>query len=241
MRKILLFIGLWFLLACVHTPKTDDSLEKTQPANITGWVLWFDEQRPGEPGGIMRMLVTQDFLRIDNGNEEEDYLLFNRRTGSLVNVVVDDETVFSLARTIDISNYNKPELSWEVKKDQSFAVTNRKGDKKSEFYQYLVNGQECRSVVSVSDLLPEVVKAMREYHRVLANELYKGLKFQPADDYCYLAFNVFEPGKYLEAGFPVREWDKKGYQRFLKDYQSGIVLPEKLFVLPENYSKYGSE
>jgi hypothetical protein len=209
-------------------------------ANVNGVVLLFNEKRQHEPEGLVRMLVTRDFLRIDAGKEEDDFLLFDRNSRAIYNVVVDDETVLEVINKDQKIDSNKP-LVWRVEQEQSHAVMSRGGQTKSEYRRYFVNDQDCRSVVSVADLLPEALEALREYRLALAKELNKGLQYQESGDDCYLAINVIEPGRHLQYGFPIREWDEQGYQRFLNDYKLGIMIPKRLFTLPKSYNRYAVE
>lgn len=225
------------LVACTtNAPKKDH----TNDENIKGWVLLFDEKRKHEPESKVRMLVTKDFLRIDDGKDDDDYLLYDRKNDLIYNVVVEDETILTLSEKAQ-TNKDHKKLVWRVEQEQSRAVMSRAGQAKSEFRRYLVNEKQCRSVVSVADLLPEALQALREYRRALSRELSKGLQYQDSDDICYLAMNVLEPDRHLKHGFPVREWDENGYQRFLEDYKVGILMPKRLFSLPKHYNRYAIE
>jgi hypothetical protein len=225
--SVLLFAG-----CATHSAKTIE-----QVVTDSGSVLWFEEKRKNEPAGVVRMLVTKDYLRIDSGKDQDDFLLFDRNRQIIYNVVVDDETIMEIdnrSAHIGIGH----EFEWRVEEAKSHAVAGRGGQNQSRFHRYLVNGQDCRSVVSVEGLLPEALQALKEYRQILSRELAKGLQYQPSQDICYVAINIADPSRHLQKGFPIREWDKSGYQRFLQDYQLGIVIPRHLFELPTDYNRY---
>ena len=231
MVKIILVFILVVVSACSNLPK------QSEKGDRIGWVLWFEEKLANEPVGTQRMLVTEDYLRIDSGDEADDFLLYDRQKKIIYNVVVEDETIMEL-NNIPLEDANNLKLTWRVEQEKSYAQTNRLGQQKSEFRRYFINETDCRSVVSISDLLPDALEALREYRIALSKELSRGLQYGPSDNPCYLGINVLEPIRHLRVGFPVREWDDFGYQRFLKDYQSGIIMPKRLFELPSSYNRY---
>jgi hypothetical protein len=231
---ILILVLIFFVAACANTPEK----QSNSNGKVLGQVLLFDEKRFNEPSGNVRMLVTKDYLRIDSGSDHDDFLLFDRKTGIIYNVVVEDETVLVVENKTPIEKIPGVELNWRIEEEQSYAVMDGSGRKKSQFHRYYVNEKKCRSVVSVDKLLPEALSAVKEYREALARELAKGLQYQKAEDVCYLANNIVEPNRHLEQGFPIREWDEAGYQRFLKDYQIGIYIPGQLFRLPQKYNRY---
>jgi len=231
MLKTIFVCILIVVSACSSLPK------KAETVDSSGWVLWFEEKLANEPGGTVRMLITEDYLRVDNGDEADDFLLYDRQKKIIYNVVVEDETIMELNNSLPEGTIH-PELTWRIEQEKSYAQTSRRGEQKSEFRRYFINETACRSVVSISDLLPEVLDALREYRVALSGELSRGLQYQPSDKPCYLGINVLEPIRHLRPGFPVREWDDFGYQRFLKDYQTGIIMPARLFELPPSYNRY---
>ena len=64
-----------------------------QPATVTGSVLVWQEQEPGIAPYPNRMLITADHLRSDDGEDDGDYLLFDRRAGILYTVSHDRRTL----------------------------------------------------------------------------------------------------------------------------------------------------
>ena len=55
---------------------------------------------------------------------------------------------------------------------------------------------------------------------------------------CDLALNIFDPIKHMEHALPIREWDRNGYQRFLKDYRKNMTAESAMFELPADYERY---
>ncbi|MCW8827005.1 MAG: hypothetical protein OQK78_11355, partial [Gammaproteobacteria bacterium] len=105
-----------------------------------------------------------------------------------------------------------------------------------------VNGELCQSVVSVSGLLPDMVKAWREFRKVLAGEHAATLPYIPADQHsgCDLALNTFSPEWFLEFGLPVQNQQEAGRGMILIDYVVDEQVDAKLFELPDGYERYSA-
>ena len=220
---------------CASAPESETTAKKP-----LGVILMFSEKEPESEVSSSRMLITDDFLRIDDGPGAEDYVIYDRRSRMIMNIVGEDGTVLELPyREVDVT-LDEP-LNWEKQEDTSNALPRMTatGENRAIHYKYKVNGHECYDVVAVKDMLPRALQAIREYRQSLA-----GVAQMPyqngADnaDICDLAINVMEPERVLRDGFPVREWGLGGYQRFLMDYQTGVDLPADLFKAPDDYRRY---
>ncbi|MDH5547749.1 MAG: hypothetical protein OEZ43_19395 [Gammaproteobacteria bacterium] len=220
--------------SCAH----NKAQENVQTDTESGWVLVFDEHRPGEPSGEVRMLITANYLRIDSGKEEDDFLLFDVKQNKIFSIVHEDETAFRFGDQA-LSETQNPKLEWRVKSEPSNVVVDNKGTQKSIHHRITINDQDCMSVIAVDGFLPEALEVLKAYRIVLASEQMQGMEFQAGEDVCHAALNIVEPAYTLKFGFPIREWNDKGYQRFLTQYRAGIVMPNHLFSIPDRYRKFG--
>lgn len=208
---------------------------------ITGTLLLYQKSEPGIEPYLSRLIVTNKFMRMDEGDDNGNYLLFDRKKRHIYSITHDDGTVFEIPpRKVGLES---PEvLNRTTKKLDSGDMPDVAG-KQPEHYRLSVNGEECYNVIAVSGLLENAVDAMRDFRVVLAGEHARALPFVPADmrNACEMALHTFNPEWQLEFGLPIQEWDGQGNSQSLINYKSKILFDEQLFELPEGYQHYSTD
>ncbi len=206
-----------------------------------GALLIYRQQEPGIDDYDARILVTKEYLRMDDGVDEGDYLLFDRKLHLISSVTHNDETVFEIPPR-PVTQRPPMELqrrSAEVRLNNVPPV----GKEKPQHRQLYVNDKVCYNVVAVKGLLKDVQKALAAFRTTLAGEHAKLLPRLPADQQepCDLAHNIFHPTWQLEFGLPIQEWDEQGRGQTLVDYRESTTLDDKLFILPPGYRHYTTD
>ncbi|WP_455198378.1 hypothetical protein [Kaarinaea lacus] len=250
--SIMMVIGLLLLLAgCAgqeakkETGETASTSQSAQDDDaekgVKGTLLIYTEREAGSntESFTTRIFVSHDFLHLSNSFSPADYVLFNRSERTIYNVTQEDKSIFVIN---DKPHNKKPPISldYETRSQPSSAIPKIDG-RQATHYRFFVNDKHCYdSVVLGEKFLPDVLNAMREFREVLANEHAATVNKIPVDmlDACDLAINVFHATRHMENGLPIREWDRRGYQRFLKDYRQDVSVPEEIFVLPEDFSRF---
>lgn len=213
----------------------------TVAAEVESVMLMYQAQEPGVSPYASRILVTERYVRMDDGVDDGDYLVFDRKKRLISSVTHEEQTVFEIpAREVTQESPLALELHTEHVQDdepQTFA------GKEAEYRQLFVNGELCYSVVAVPGLMGDAVRAMREFRVILAGEHAKMLPRLPADmqEACDLALNTFEPEWQLQFGLPLQEWDEKGNQQVLMNYDEALLVDEALFALPQGYKHYNTD
>lgn len=237
-QRILIILVSLLLFACVSNIKKQAKPEgkMIKPANA-GYMLMFTEMRPHEPEASVRMLITDKFLRMDEGPKSEDFILFNRQEKIIFNVVKEDKSILVI-KPVDKKVEPPYPLRWIIESQTSQALmrSQNNNDAAATHHLYYLNDEPCYNLVTVNNELVETLDAMREYNQVLANEL-KSNYLAMEGQQCNEAINIFDPDIRLQYGFPLREWSVYGYQRFLVDFKKDIIFPQTLFDLPEDYKK----
>ena len=207
----------------------------------TDTLLHFTEQDRGGTAYDTRMLVSRDYLRIDDGRPEEGadagYVLLDRKARTVYSVSPGDKTILVI-KPLPITLVRPEHLELSVKRDKD---TLPQVDGKPVVHYRLLTGQTaCMQVYSAAGLLPHVVDALREYHAILAGEQAQTethiLEVERSP--CDLADFVFAPARYLDRGFPVREVSHNGHTRQLVDYKIDAVLDAGWYTLPQDYRRY---
>ncbi len=222
----------WLLLflALISLPLHADEIKAT--------TLYYRISEPGVDPYLSRWLITDHFVRIDEGDDADNFILFDRSKKTVYSVVHGDRTVLDIPyRAVD----KKPAKQF---KQESRIVHDDKipsiDGKKPLYRELRVNNTLCYSTVSVDKWLPDAVNAMAEYRQVMAGEHAKTLDNTPTElqDRCDLTLNIFSPFWLLEKGLPIQEWSPQGKASALLNYKTNQMFDSALFVLPQGYQHY---
>jgi hypothetical protein len=208
------------LLACNPKPLAD--------------VAIFEESGPGLEPYTTRMIVTQKYLRIDDGRDDGDFLLYDRKKMLIQNVNNQEKMILVIhAQPVNVESPIK--LNNEIRHNKT-EVPKLAGREVSH-YQFVTNKQVCFDVYTSSVLMGKLRTALAEYRRTLSGEQAMMLTVTPKEllNACDLANNIYSPDRHLVKGFPVRQREFTGRSRQLIDYTEGGTIDLKLFQMPEGY------
>ncbi|MBZ0071705.1 MAG: hypothetical protein WCY26_06495 [Thiohalobacteraceae bacterium] len=206
-------------------------------ATVTGSVLLWQEQEPGIEPYPNRMLITTDHLRSDDGEDDSDYLLFERRTGVLYSVSHERRALLVVtAEPLPAAAGPRPEVQVDIATDPDAPLI---GGQAVQAIRLHSGDALCMQAMVVPGLLPEAVAALREMRARLAGRQYRDLYKTPEEfrTPCFLANYVYEMDRALQTGLPIRESVSGGVRRALRDYRTGQTLPAALFELPADYRR----
>jgi hypothetical protein len=188
----------------------------------------FMDQQQNSGGYVTRFLVTDDYLRMDFGQDREDYVLFDRKAQRIYSVTHDQRQVL-LIEPSEVT-VPKPE-KWELTEDVL-------GDERGKrTFDIVVNGTHCSRITAVRGFLPEVAQAMSDYYALMSGAQSATYLATPPElrHPCDLARLVLEPRRWLAGGVPLHETNIDGTVRRLLDYQTGLPVRRGVFVVPESY------
>lgn len=206
-------------------------------ARTPATVLMWQEQEAGIAPYVSRMLVTPGYLRSDEGRDDTDYLLFDRRTGQIYSVAHDQRSVLVIAGgPVPDQAGPRPDVDVQVE-TQSDAP--RIAGRTASHFRLTSGGEECMQATVVPGLLPEVTMALRELRGVLAGRQYRDLDKTPEEmrTPCFLANYVYAGDRHLQLGLPILEAVNGGVQRALLDYRNDQSVPAALFTVPAAYER----
>lgn len=205
-------------------------------------MLLYQRQEAGQEPYPTRLLITPAFMRMDDGEDEGDFVLFDRQRRTLYSVTHGERTVFEIPpRPVVVES--PIALQLEATEQAVGAGTPKVAGRTPQHHRLYANSKLCYEVVSVPGLLEDAVAALREFRQVLAGEHARNLVNVPADlhEACDLATHTFAPDRHLRYGLPIQEWDNRGFSRVLLDYAPEQPVGAELFRLPEGYRHYGGE
>ena len=198
-------------------------------ASLLVYKVW----EKGSPSYITRILVTDKYVRLDDGADGGDFTLFDRKNESVYNISVKERAVL----TIEPIGKKIPEnniLILDEKKSSDPSAPMISG-KKPFRIDFLANGELCGSVIAVSDLMENALIALREFRLVLARVHADTQATQPdiLQTACDLASNIHAPTRTLDYGLPIEEFRGENIQLLL-DLKEKFEVESSMFVIPSN-------
>ncbi len=204
-------------------------------AGVTGTILWYLEQEAGIQPYKVRYLVTEHFMRTDEGGGEDGFALFDRSTRQVYSVVPEDRTILRIDGQGQLPEIPR-RLDLRIKQHVD-AQMPRVADKVPVTVELMAGGELCYSAVVVPGFPGPARAAFQEFIRSLAVQQMRTLA-NTREEYqtpCFLSRYLYAADFHVQQGVPLVEWDDQGKRRELIDYQIGVDLDEHLFELPDGY------
>ncbi len=229
MRDILLKIWLGGLAAV--------GLCSNSLAETVATIVWYSEQEPGIEPYPMRYIVTPEYIRSDEGQAGNDFLLFDRRQRKIYSVTAETRTVLEVD-----GNGQSPEKP----DDLSIAVGEQVdqkapliGGKSPREVKLAAGGQDCHSAMVVAGFLEPVRAAFQEYSQALAVQQLRTLDRTPAalQTPCFLARYLYAGDFALAKGMVLADWNNRGERRQLTRYETDVPVADGLFVVPADFRR----
>ena len=206
-------------------------------------LVLFMEQESGVDPYQTRMIVNKKFVRVDDGEGSQTFVLFDRTKKVVYSINPDEKTVMAVhEKKLKKGEVFEPpfKLTHSIKEMPAMEDAPKIGGESAKHFQLITNDKLCYDVVSIKSLMPNVVKALAEFHTHMATDSRVTFNNMPADmhDACDMTSTTFKPARQFEFGFPIQEWGKRDYSRTLVDFDVGFKADPKLFAFPEGYKHY---
>ncbi len=217
---------------------TSDAANDSESLSST--ILYFEEAEPGIEPYRTRYIVNEQFLRIDDGDAEDDFILFDRRQSVIYSIAHKSRSILAIEDHADKALPELPENQHTLKffhREREDANLPEVAGHKVFAYQLYVSETVCSEFSAASGLLPEVVSMFKDYEKLLAKNNRKNLANQPAEyiSDCMLVNDILAAGHFLSFGFPVVLQKPNGVRRFLLDFQESVPIEKSLFTIPVQY------
>lgn len=206
-------------------------------------LILFMEQENGVEPFQTRMIVNKNFLRIDDGEGSNSFVLYDRIKKVVYSTSPDEQRIMAVhEKKLKKGEVFEPpfKLTHSVKKMPKMKDAPTIDGVTAKHYQLITNGKTCYDVVTIKGLMPRAIKALTEFHKHMATDSVVTFNNMPADlhEACDMTATTFEPTRQYEHGFPIQEWGKRDYSRSLIDYDENYKADPKLFILPKGYQNY---
>lgn len=224
---ILASIFVFVLVGC-----SSDDMKVEPPSDL---MLMYQESEPGVDTYMTRVLVNQDFLRLDEGADQSNYTLYDRKENVIYTVSHEERTIMQV-KPVKSDNVIKRKLVMDARKLEDKTIPSIAGQQPVH-YELKVNDVVCAEVFVIDGIHAEAIKAMQEFNRLLASVHLKNLENTPEamQEDCFLAHHISSPSRSLQFGFPIMEQGANGVSRMLVDFKANFEVDQGVYLLPEGY------
>ena len=187
----------------------------------------YEERAPNQPPALSRILVWGQLLRLDYGQDDADFVLYDHPARRIWHVSREARQMTGIA--VAPARYHWP-ADWRLSQEQYQSGPD-------VITRVQLNGQLCAEFKS-APMLAEPADLMRRFRKGVAGKQADawGRTANTSRQPCALALEVREAGIEYRHGMPlaVRYWDGR-----VRLYQRHDTLPvrRELFELPEDYSR----
>lgn len=224
--NVITIISMSLLLSCTTDKTTQQSSDL---------MLMFQESEPGIDPYPTRVLVNKQFLRLDEGSDQSNFTLFDRKNNIIYTVTHEQKRIMQI-KPVKTGNTVTRNLEMDAKKLNDKEMPSIEGQQPVH-YQLQVNGHVCSDVYVLKGFNEEVNTAMSDFKKILASIHLGNINNTPAEmlDDCFLAHEVKHPSRSMQFGFPVLQQDANGAMRLLVDFNRSYKAAPELFKLPPDY------
>lgn len=212
-------------------------MSTAQAEDISSLVLVYDELEEGMGQAEVRYLVNDNYLRIDNGQDKGDFVLFDVKSRNVYSVNHEDRTILKIGH----QPWKAPAFDFAVTETEVAMKDAPKINQQTVYhYQLKADDKVCTGVAYLRGVYPARMKVFYLYQQTLSGQQVISLDNTPKEFQtpCYLLDQVYHNGDYYQKGLPVQiSYFSRGYEKFLKTYDETRVNGN-LFVLPEGYREY---
>lgn len=196
----------------------------------------FEKYEPGLEPYQSRHLLSDQYLRLDDGTDQGNFALFDRKTKEIhsfnhedgTHLVIKPRPVEKLSQTIEFEILQKV-MTEAPKIDGVSPVA----------FQFLAGSKTCKESINVESFLPEFTAVLLAYEQVLVEQSKTTLDRVPENirSACYMANNYLHASDYLSGGFPLHVSDDEGRRKRLVSYQQ-VLKPATIVQFPKDYRLY---
>ena len=198
----------------------------------------FEESEPGIANYQTRLLFWEDKIRIDDAQDNDDFLIFDLSEDTIFNIDHEERRILKIVPFDKIPETLEFKIDIELRSQLLEGAPDIDGQVPVH-KEYLVDSKLCQTLVVLPEVLGDLVRAMSRFHFVLASNNYRRLEDVPKEikTPCYLSKFVLQPARGWQFGLPLQYADDSGYRKRLVKFGT-IEKPATLFSLPDGYKTY---
>ena len=243
LKILMMMLAALLMLSACEKKATDKPVTEQMPDNPkpVSMMLQYTIEEPGLDPYPSRVIITNDFMRIDDGPGSDSYVLFDRKKQVVYSVSSDNGAILVVNKR-DLPTKPPLEIHDSVRVMEEKNMPELEG-KKAKHYYFDTDGVNCYEAFIVQDFLPEAARAYTDYRRVLAGDHAFTMSRVPKEELhpCDLSMNIFSSGRLFKQGLPIYERGPNGYVKSLTNYELDFKTNDAMFTLPKDYGRFTIE
>lgn len=205
-------------------------MASAQPASL----LVYRVAEAGIDPYITRIIVTEDFVRLDEGADGDGYALYDRALEVIYNVVNSEQSILVMDPQQPLPDEN-PGLILQEKTKVDHDAPKVVGKAPTEV-TLLANGEVCAEMVVIDGPMADALEGLGELKLTLARVHASRMAAMPLNlqTACDQATNIYAAARALQFGLPLQE-RSQGRSQSLVDFSENFEVDDSLFELPRDY------
>ena len=208
-------------------------------AEVDAYGLYYIEREPGVDEYEVKMTVTDRYVRVDEGEGDGGYIIYDDEEQVIYSVSHHDRSVL----VIEANPFTDDKIPVKGVVEYLELADAPKVEGK-QIYNYRVHplnaeDETCTELQLVEGLLPEVRKILKRFQLVISGQQVS-LSDNVIDEMrnaCYYIDQIYNAGDYYDKGLPIQEWRSNERSRILTSYKKEKAKPG-LFDIPEDYRQF---
>lgn len=237
LNRTLFALSIMLVFSFELSAKTkEDTLKNTQEV----YQLSYIEREPGTDEYEVTILVSERYLRIDQGDEESGFIIYDDKDRIIYSVSHHDKSVLVIKEHV-FSEKSLP-VKYETEYLELADAPTVDGNAIFNYRVYTGKGdseETCLEAQLVENLLPAVSKLLQNYQNVVSGQQVQltDNKVNEIQTACYFVDQIYNKGKYYEKGLPIQEWHSNERFKVLSSYKK-IAISAGKFTIPEKYRQF---
>lgn len=213
--------------------------DKPEEKLLDGYQLLYVEREPGVDDYDVTMLISDRYIRVDDGNDKSGYIVYDDKEKIIYSVSNVEKSV------LVINEHAFSETDSPVKSEVEYLqLADAPTVSGKEIYNYRVHVEDeeettCLEVQLVENILPDARVLLQNYQAVISGQQVKltDNKISEEQTACYFVDQIYNRGAYYEKGLPIQEWHSNERSKILTSYKRVHVDTDK-FIIPEKFKKF---
>lgn len=185
---------------------------------------------------LSRVIVNEDYVRLDEGEGGDGYSLYDRQQEILYNVVTEDQAILVMNPATALPEANEGLILQEqVTVDSNAPMV--AGQRPREV-KLLANGEVCSELVVIDGVMEDAVEGLSELKLTLARIQASTLENMPLEmrTPCSLSSNIYAADRSMRFGLPLQE-RSSGRSQSLVDFSDDFEPADDAFKLPADFAR----
>lgn len=198
--------------------------------------LSYQVTESGSESYISQIWVSNDWVRLDQKDDNSGYILYDRNKKIIYNIFHDDARLLTINPVI--VQHSVPDsiaLTTSIEKEEKAPKVSGQTPMS---YNVVVDKKPCMQLIVIPEVMTNELAGWKEFLARLSDQQSANIPATPEElrDNCNFVEHVYSPTIALDKGLPV-VWNTDFRKMRLIDFKPSIEVEDKFFTMPTDYSQ----